>query len=410
LKNSNFFEHRKKFLELLPEEGTALFLAAQEKPSYSRFKQDKNLYYVTGISEPESALFLSKRKNGEFREILFVRPRDKEREIWDGKRLGLENASDLTGVEQVHEFDDLQDVLEKELQMSAFEELHIDFALGENCLLKNIIFQLAKRQKIRKIINLEQLMGQLRLFKSAQEIDLMRLASQISIKAHRLAKQKAQPGIYEYQVQACLESCFREYGADIAYPSIVASGNNAVILHYNQNNSQLKEGDLLLIDAGCEYREYAADITRTFAISGDMTTAQQNIYDLVLSSQEAALNKLKNDKPKFEEVHMSSVETLVQGLLDLKLIQGSFEEILHKKTYKKYFMHRIGHSLGLDVHDIGVYSTVEPNMVVTIEPGLYFDASDESIPIEYRGIGIRIEDDVLKTDVGIDILTSDLEK
>lgn len=406
-----YLNRRHKLAELMSQNSAALFVSASEQKRNSdvdhRFRQNSNFWYLTGFNEPEAALLIVKTKQEDFKSFLFVRPREKEKEIWTGRRAGPKIAKEQTQVCQALEIKELENFLNKNL--NGLEKFYFDFA---HDFAKDILKTL-KSFRINKFVNSQQLMSKLRLFKDDFEIEQIKSSAQIAIQGHKIALQNAKEGIPEYFLEAKIEGYFREQGANWAYPSIVASGANATILHYVDNNCLLKRGDLVLIDAGCEKNYYASDITRTFPVQSKFKTAQKEAYQLVLKSQKAAIEKTQIKNVFFNDIHKEVIKILSQGLIDLKLLKGSLEEIIEKQIYRKFYMHRTSHWLGLDVHDIGDYSEscqLKPNMVLTIEPGLYFDPSDETIPKDFRGIGIRIEDDILITQQGSENLTALMPK
>jgi Xaa-Pro aminopeptidase len=419
--NIQTFQNRQqKFSELMEPNSAALFLSAQSQHRNSdveqKFRQDSSFWYLTGFDEPDAALLILRTKT-ETKTIIFARAREPQKELWTGLRAGPEGAQAISGAHEGLVFKTLEDELEKLL--TGLAHFYFDFTENSYTFLRHKIIEAAKSRRVQKFTSTQNLIGELRLFKTPDELKIMRQAAQITVDAHTIAVRSAKEGLYEYTIEGKIEGYFREQGAGWAYPSIVAAGVNATILHYVQNNQVLKNGELLLIDAGCEKDYYACDITRTFPIGGKFSTAQCEIYQLVLNAQAAALKQAQVKAATFDSLHEAAVEVLAQGLLDLKLLSGSLDETLHKKTYRKFYMHRTGHWLGLDVHDVGSYiepntegksRVLRPGMVTTVEPGLYFDPSDESILAAYRGIGVRIEDDILITADGIEILTEQLPK
>jgi Xaa-Pro aminopeptidase len=410
-----FQERQHKFAELMEVNTAALFLSASTQHRNSdveqKFRQDSSFWYLTGFNEPDSALLIIKTKT-EVSTFIFARPREKDKEIWTGRRSGPEGAKEICGAQNAFEFKLLDEILEKKL--IGLEHFYFNYADDHYQLLRSKILETVKGKRIQKISSTQNLIGELRLLKSEDELHNMRKAAAITVQAHNLAFNLAADGIPEYFLEAKIEGLFRENNANWAYPSIVASGRNATVLHYVENNKILQAGEFLLIDAGCEFEYYASDVTRTFPVGGVFTKSQKEIYDLVLSSQKAAIERTKIKDATFVSVHDEAVKVLSQGLLDLQLLKGSFDEVLEQKTFRKFYMHQTSHWLGLDVHDTGSYTEpysggqsriLRPGMVLTIEPGLYFDPDDDTIPSAYRGLGIRIEDDVLIQDNGIEILT-----
>jgi Xaa-Pro aminopeptidase len=378
------------------------------------FRQDSNFWYLTGIDEPDSALFIIKGEDS-FETQIFVREKVKAEEIWTGYRLGLENAKTLVQADKVFKFGDLTEQIAKiprNITKFYFKSFSSNYTL-----LRQRILEAYPKRFIFEMTDPDLILGEMRLIKEPIELEYMRQAAKISIEAHRNCQKMIQTGNFEYQVQAELEYRFRLENTAPAYPSIVASGENATVLHYSSNQRKLESGDLVLIDAACEYQNYSSDITRTYVVGGKYTDAQKKIYDIVLKAHGQAVKEAATQGKNYKDVHIKAVVTLVAGLVDLGLLKGSIEENIAQKTYLKYYMHGTSHWLGLDTHDLGSitesnsdeFRILKPNMVLTIEPGLYFDAHDETIPAEFRGIGIRLEDDILITETGVENLTKDLE-
>jgi len=385
------------------------------------FRQDSNFKYLTGFLEPGSLLLLCKN-HPEFKTILFVRPKDRTAEIWSGRRLGVEAAQETLGVDKVHSILDL----EKELPgyLANHKNVYMDI-FHDSAFLKKIIAKcktLGEAKKIKKhspknFFHLGDIISRMRLIKESWEIEQIKKAISISNSAHRAAMSLAQPGILEFEVAAAMEYIFKKNGAShFAYESIVAGGDNANILHYTNNNEILSSGDLLLIDAGAEFNLYASDITRTFPVNKKFSGPQRALYEIVLNAQNAVI---KNSAPgkTLTENHQVALKILTQGLIDLKILKGTLEENLEKANYKAFYPHGTGHWLGLDVHDHNPYLEDDltdikfgPGMVFTVEPGLYLSKDDQNIPKEFRGIGIRIEDDILITDKGNINLSSEIPK
>jgi Xaa-Pro aminopeptidase len=415
-----------EFMRRMEPGSVAILPAAREARRSNdtdyRYRQDSDFHYLTGFGEPE-AIAVVAPSHPEHRYTLFVRPRDPEREVWDGRRAGVEGAKELYGADAaftVAEFDEkLSDFL------NGARSLYYRLGDQHPDLDASIIRQLSRmRAQGRRgvhppsaIIDPGSLLHEMRLFKSDEEVALMQRAADIASEAHREAMRQARPGMKEYEVEALIEYIFRRGGASApAYSSIVGGGANATVLHYISNDAELKEGDLLLIDAGAEYQSYASDITRTFPVAGRFTQAQRDIYELVLRAQEECIEMVRPGVT-MEEMHQRSVEILTEGMVRLGLLEGDPAKLIEEETYKKYYMHRLGHYLGLDVHDVGRYHTdgqqsrpVEAGMVMTVEPGLYIAADAEGAPDKYRGIGVRIEDDVLVTADGHRVLTDKAPK
>lgn len=419
---STYAARRQAFLKQMGD-GVALFPAAptsiRSQDVEYRYRQDNDLYYLTGFPEPESLCLLSPNHDKE-QFILFVRPRDKEKETWTGKRFGVEGAQEHFGVDAAYTIDQLDKVLPEHLL--AAEKIY--YGLGRDERLNAKILDFVNQGRLQRprigrgpvsLVDPSDLLHEMRLFKTPEEIDLMRCAVKASAAAHHAALHETRPGMYEYEIEALLEYHFRRNGADgPAYPSIVASGANATILHYISNDQQMRDEDLLLIDAGSEYACYCSDVTRTFPVGRAFSAQQKEIYSLVLTAQKHAIAMIRPGVG-FDDVHQCATEILIDGLRDLGLLSGSTEDILEKGDYRQFYMHRTSHWLGMDVHDVGKYRvgeeqrTLNPGMVLTVEPGLYI-AADADVPAPYQGIGVRIEDDVLVTADGHDVLTRAIPK
>jgi len=417
LDSSVYNSRLQKFTDLLPLNSACLILSNQilykNSDTEMPFRQDSNFWYLTGIVEPDCALLIIKGETS-FDSSIFVREKVKAEEIWTGYRLGLEQAKIFTGADKVFKFADLTAQIEqlpRNITKFYFKSFGANYGL-----LRQQILQAYPKRFIFELIDPDLILGEMRLFKELVELDCMRQAAKISVLAHGECQKMIKAGNFEYQVQAELEYQFKLQNTAPAYPSIVASGSNATILHYTQNDRQLETGDLVLIDAACEFQGYSSDITRTYVVGGKYSDAQKAIYDIVLKAHDKAIETAGISGKAFKEVHLAAVQVLIQGLIDLGLLLGSPESNLLDKKYLKYYMHSTSHWLGLDTHDVGGISEpanpnspnlriLKPNMVLTIEPGLYFDTLDESIPAEFRGIGIRLEDDILITENGIENLT-----
>ncbi len=392
-----------------------------------RYRTDSDVYYLTGFDEPETVVVLT-NDHPEHKFVMFVRPRDPERETWDGLRAGVEGAKAKYGADEAFPVTDFNAKISDYINRGT--TLYFKFGRDEHFNQQFLsTFRTTRMKKMRggtapdTIRDTLAILGEQRLFKDADEIERLRRAADIAAEAHVRAMQVAAPGKYEFEIEAELEYVFRRRGAyGSAYTSIVGSGANGTILHYNTNDRLMSDGDLLLIDAGAEYGYYASDITRTFPVNGVFTPAQKAVYDVVLAAQKASIDAVKPGRT-FGDYHQVALDTLIDGLRDLKLLEGSVEEIKVNKTYEKFYMHRAGHWLGSDVHDncgyftgeydeLGKarYKTFEPGCVVTVEPGLYFAPHLEGVPAEFLGIGIRIEDDILVTADGNENLTAAVPK
>ncbi|QOP43069.1 M24 family metallopeptidase [Sulfurimonas sediminis] len=374
------------------------------------YRQNSNFYYMSGFTEDNSALVIVKGAK-KFHTFLFVAKKDKTQELWHGKRLGKEKAKELFMVDDVFEIDEFEVKLKEYVQNKA--HIYHDFKL-EYAKVK-VLKRHAK--SIQSYENLATYIEKMRLIKSKSEIKLIKKAINITKKAHHKAMKLSAKLHYEYELQANLEYIFKKNGAySDAYTSIVACGNSANTLHYVNNDKKLMQGDLILIDAGCEYRYYASDITRTIPVSGSYTKAQRELYDMVLHVQKEIIKMISPGVFK-SALQKKSEELLCQGMIDLGILHGELKTLLKEKAHKKYYPHGIGHWMGLDVHDECPYKKpngkeipLQPGMVMTIEPGIYLDAADVTIPKKYRGTGIRIEDNILVTKKGCENLSSHIAK
>ena len=414
---------RRRQLMQAAGEGAILILPAAAERIRSRdthypYRQDSDFWYLTGCVEPDAVLVLVPgRKHGE--SILFCRERDPEREGWDGPRLGPEGAVEVLGVDDAYPVSDIDDILPGLLEGRRRVHYHLgrdaEFDLKLIGWLNRVRAQVRQgAQPPQEFLELGHLLDEQRLFKSAEEVKLMQRAADISVQAHRAAMRAARPGVHEYELQAEVERVFRMHDAQPAYASIVGAGANACILHYRDNRAKSRDGELVLVDAGAEYRGYAADITRTFPVGGRFSKEQRSLHDLVCAAQAAALAQARPGVA-YEAGHEAAVATLAEGLLSLGLLKGTLETVVTRGDYKRFYRHKTGHWLGLDVHDVGEYRIdgesrlLEAGMVFTIEPGLYIPV-DADVPAKWRGIGIRIEDDVLITADGHRVLTAALER
>jgi Xaa-Pro aminopeptidase len=408
---------RKKFLSQLPPNSIAIFAsnpeATRSNDTEYKYRQSSNLIYLTGFAEPESALVLCNIK-GQPKFSLFVRPKDRVREIWTGIRAGIEGAKRNYHCNAAYINDQFGEVLRRLLPKCS----RVYYRLGNNQFFDDQFCALWQGKQ-QSLCNPDEIINEMRLFKDPHELALLQHAAKLSATAHCVAMRACRPGMREYQLASILEASYLYNGANApAYGSIVAGGGNAVVLHYEDNSSNLKNGDLVLIDAAGEYQGYASDITRTFPVNGKFKPAQQEIYELVLDAQLAAIKKARPGT-RLADVHKAACAVLEKGLRKLKILRGRGGDLRH------FYMHGTSHWLGLDVHDVGDYKTgdgtrtdrgrgkqrvLKPGMVITVEPGLYFDAQDKGVPSKYRGIGIRIEDDVVITKSGNRVLTSDVPK
>ncbi|WP_095101985.1 Xaa-Pro aminopeptidase [Pseudomonas sp. Irchel 3A5] len=384
------------------------------------YRQDSDFQYLSGFPEPEAVVVLIPgREHGEY--VLFCRERNPQRELWDGLRAGQEGAIRDFGADDAFPINDIDDILPGLIEGRD----RVYSAMGSNAefdrhLMEwiNVIRSKAHlgAQPPNEFVALDHLLHDMRLYKSAAEIKVMREAARISARAHVRAMQACRPGLHEFSLEAELDYEFRKGGAKMpAYGSIVASGRNACILHYQENDALLKDGDLVMIDAGCEIDCYASDISRTFPVSGRFSPEQKAIYELVLKSQEAAFAAIGPDK-HWNQAHEATVQVITAGLVELGLLQGDVDELIANEAYKAFYMHRAGHWLGMDVHDVGDYKVggewrvLEVGMTLTVEPGIYVAPDNQQVAKKWRGIGVRIEDDVVVTKKGCEILTGDVPK
>lgn len=424
MKQSEFKKRRKQLMQRIGKGNIALIGSASTRTRNRDvdypFRQDSDFYYLTGFNEPEAlAVFIPGREQGEY--LLFCREFDEKKALWEGAHAGLEGATKHFEADDAFPIDDLNDILPGLLE----NKTKVFYPMGRDSDLDHSLLEWIKhiRSQSRngavapgELVSLEHILHEMRLFKSTAELKLMRRAADVSAAAHASAMQKCKPGLYEYQVEAELLYHFAQNGLRaVAYPSIVAAGKNACVLHYTENTDKIKSGDLLLIDAGAECDHYAADITRTFPVSGRFTEPQKQLYQLVLDAQTAALEQIKPGVP-WNLAHEASVEVLTKGLVALGLLKGKVSKLIKDEKYKQFYMHRIGHWLGMDVHDVGDYKInqewrlLEPGMVLTVEPGLYIPVDCKTVDAKWRGIGIRIEDDVLVTAQGHEVLTGGVPK
>ncbi|MEP6912314.1 MAG: Xaa-Pro aminopeptidase [bacterium] len=412
-----------EFMRRMDQKSVAIIPAAHEatrsNDTQYRFRQDSDFYYLTGFEEPEAIAVIAPGREEKY--TLFVRPRDLEQEIWVGRRAGVEGAKSEFGAHEsfpIAEFDEkLHDILD------GAENLY--YRLGVNTELDNrIIRKIAEMRALnrkpvhppRTIIDPATIVHEMRVLKSPEEIELMQKAADIAAEAHVEAMKTVKPGMKEYEVEAQIEQVFRRRGAaGPSYTSIIGAGPNATVLHYINNDGELRDGELLLIDAGAEYKGYASDITRTFPINGRYTQGQREIYDLVLETQMSCVEMVRPGTTH-DELKQHSVEMLTEGMVRLGLLKGKPANLIKEEKYKQFYMHGLGHLLGIDVHDVGIYyydkksRALEPGVVMTVEPGIYVAPDTKDVPEKYLGIGVRIEDDVLCTSNGPRVLTTKVPK
>jgi Xaa-Pro aminopeptidase len=416
---------RVAFLEAMDKGGPDAVGVFPAAPVYVRnndvdheYRQDSDFFYLTGFDEPQSVLVLDGKTK---KTTLFVRPRDPEREIWDGPRAGVDGVKASYGADEAFVVADLDAELPKLLQ----DHRRLFYRLGKDRAFDEKIIQMIDRLRTRartgvtaptEIVDPGPIVHEMRLIKSPEDLATMRAASKITQEAHLRAMGATKPGMHEYEVEAILLDSFRRHGSERpAYGSIVGSGPNACILHYRSNNRLMAPGELLLIDAGCEYGYYASDVTRTFPVDGKFTREQQAIYELVLEAQLAGIELVKVGST-LDQIHKKCVDVVTRGLVRLGLLAGEPEKLIEEEAYKPFFMHRTSHWLGMDVHDVGAYFVggkpreLQAGMVLTVEPGIYIGKDYDKVPPEWRGIGVRIEDDILVTDAAPENLTAAIPK
>ncbi|HVE44517.1 MAG TPA: Xaa-Pro aminopeptidase [Gammaproteobacteria bacterium] len=420
----DYAERRKKLMTTIGSHGIAIFPSAHEQvrngDAEYAFRQQSDFYYLSGFSEPESIIVLApKRPEGEF--ILFNRVRDAESEAWDGPRVGQVDAVKLFGADQAFPITEFEAMLPALLSGRQF----VYYGLGLDAVSEKMLIEQVNRlrSKVRQgleaplsFIDPMPIVHDMRLFKNAAEIQLIQKAVDISADAHIRAMSCCRPGMYEYELEAELMHAFLSKGArSPAYGNIVGAGENSCILHYATNNRLIKSGDMVLIDAGAEYENYAADITRTFPANGKFSAEQRAIYDIVLAAQDAAIQAIKPGI-SWTKAQDEIVNVITQGLIDLKILKGNIQTLIEKQAYLPFYRHRSGHWLGLDVHDAGAYQVngewrlLESGMVLTVEPGLYMASNIPGLDAKWHHIGVRIEDDLLVTETGHQVLSQHIPK
>lgn len=413
----DYLKRRKNLMRSMGSNSIAILSGAQlcsrNRDVDYPFRQDSDFYYLTGFKEPEAvAVLVPGRSHGEF--VLFCRDRDPVKEQWDGKRLGVAGAVAELGADDAFPITDIDDILPglMEGKERVFYTMGKDPEFDQQVMQWLNALRAASRagmQSPSEFIALDHHLHEMRLFKDRSELKLMKRAAEISANAHRRAMQVCRPGMQEYELEAEFLWSFRRAGAEPAYSSIVGGGANACVLHYISNDQELCDGDMVLIDAGAEYAGYAGDITRTFPVNGRFSAAQRDAYEWVLEAQLAAIEKTKSGN-HWSDPHTAAVKILVKGMVDLGLLRGKPSQLIKTGKYRKFYMHRTGHWLGMDVHDVGDYKLdgqwrlLEPGMVTTVEPGLYISAG-KGVPKALSNIGIRIEDDVVVTRQGNQILS-----
>ncbi len=415
---------RKKLMDLIGSDSIAIIPTAsvhiRNRDVEFPFRPDSDFYYLTAYPEPEAVVVLiPDREEGEF--LIFCRERDAEMETWHGRRAGLDGAMETYGADDAFPIEDMDEILPGLIEGHdrVFYNMGRDQQFDQRVL--GWVNQIRNKSRSgvnapEEFIALNHFLHEMRLYKSSHEIKLMRKAAQIAAAGHRRAMQYCRPGMNEFQIESELLYEFMRQGSRTpAYPSIVGGGANGCILHYTENKDLLNDGDLLLIDAGAEYEGYASDITRTFPVNGNFNKAQRQAYDLVLAAQYAAIEQVKPGN-HWNDPHDAAVKVLTEGMVELGILKGNVERLLEEHTYRKYYMHRTGHWLGMDVHDVGDYKLedewrmLEPGMVLTVEPGIYLPAESNGLANKWFNIGIRIEDDVLVTKDGYEVLSKDVPK
>jgi Xaa-Pro aminopeptidase len=418
--NASEFKRRRSQLMKMIGKGNIAIVSSASSQVRNRdveypFRQDSDFLYLTGFNEPDAVLVLVPgRKHGEY--ILFCRENDPEQETWHGRRAGQEGAIEQYGADDSFPIDDIDDILpglledrEKVFQvMGRYPEFDARLMGWVNQI------KAQSRSGVHvpyEFVSLDHLLHDMRLYKSRAEQAAMKKAARISVAAHKKAMRACKPGLFEYSIEAEYNYEFSRNGAEHAYPPIVGGGRNGCILHYTENTDPLKDGDLLLIDSGCEVEGYASDITRTFPVNGKFSSAQRDVYEIVLQAQKAAIKKVIPGN-HWNDPHNAAVRVITKGLLELKILKGTLSRLLKEHAYRRFYMHRTGHWIGLDVHDVGDYKVgdqwrlLEPGMVLTVEPGIYIPAQSKGVLRKWWDIGIRIEDDVLVTAKGNEVLTS----
>lgn len=415
---NDFARRRRQLLRMMGENAIAIIPSAPEKirsrDTHFPFRQDSDFWYLTGFPEPESvAVLVPGRQAAEY--ILFCREKDADKETWHGRRAGQEGAIEIHGADDAFPIEDIDDILPGLMENRA----RVYYTMGAHPEFDSRVIGWVKRlrEQLRsdagtphEFVSLDPFLHDLRLYKSAGELKLMRRAAEISAAAHERAMRTTRPGMMEWEIEAELLHEFRRHGGQAAYPSIVGGGANGCILHYVDNNAALNSGELLLVDAGCEYQGYASDISRTWPINGRFTFEQRALYEIVLEAQLQAIDKVRAGG-HWNAPHEAAVKVITRGLVKLGILEGRVSQLVRDGAYRPFYMHRTGHWLGLDVHDVGDYKVgeewrlLEPGMVMTVEPGIYIPAGMQGVDRKWWNIGIRIEDDVVVTKGGPEVIT-----
>lgn len=422
MNNKEFTRRRKQLMRMVGPGGIAILPAApmrmHSRDVEYRFRQDSDFYYLTGLAEPEAVVALVPgRANGEY--VMFCRERNRDKERWDGPRAGPDGAVDRYGADDAFPIDDIDDILPGIMESCSRAYYTMGMYADFDARVADWINSLRSGESRgvhtpQEFVALDHLLHDMRLYKSRAEVSALRKAAKVAVKAHSRAMRVVCAGMHEYEVEAEFLHEFRRHDAGVSYNPIVGAGANSCTLHYVENNARLEDGDLLLIDAGCELDYYASDITRTFPVSGRFSPEQRAVYEIVLEAQLAAIEKTRKGN-HWNDPHDAAVKVITRGLKRLGLLNGTLAKLIKDGGYKEFFMHRTGHWLGMDVHDVGDYKVgdewrlFEAGMVTTVEPGIYIQAS-RKVPARWRNIGIRIEDDVAVTNDGPDVLSKGLVK
>lgn len=419
---NEFARRRKTLMRMVGEHGIAILPSApvriRSRDVQYRYRQDSDFYYLTGFAEPDSvAILVPGRESGEY--VLFCRERDEQKEQWDGSRAGPDGAVEYFQADDAFPIDDIDDILPGILETRN----RVYYTMGAYSDFDQRITEWVKSLKNREssgihtpheFVALDHVLHDMRLYKSRAEISAMRKAARIAVKAHHRAMSRVRPGMFEYEVEAEYMHEFRRHDATISYAPIVGGGANACTLHYVDNRARLNDGDLVLVDAGCEYDYYASDVTRTMPVNGRFSPEQRAVYEIVLEAQLAAIDRTVKGN-HWNDPHDAAVRVITRGLKKIGLLDGSLPKLIRDRAYREFFMHRTGHWIGMDVHDVGDYKVgdewrfLEPGMVMTVEPGIYIPAN-RKVPAKWRNIGVRIEDDVAVTNNGPDVLSKGLAK
>tara|TARA_X000001036_G_scaffold59884_1_gene49787 strand:+ start:653 stop:1957 length:1305 start_codon:yes stop_codon:yes gene_type:complete len=421
---NNFSERRLQLSNKVLDDSAIIVASALVKSRISdtdyAYRQDSNFYYLSGYEEPDSLILIRPNHDKE-KFIIFCRDRDPLREQWDGFRTGQDGAIQEYQADNAYSINSIDQMMPELLAGVKNIYFSMSAPCGVDLKISQWVEDIRKNTRAgaeppHNLLSLDSILHEMRLIKEDHEMDLMKQAAEITTEAHIRAMQAVTPGMYEYQLEAEYLYAFNKNGArSAAYNSIVGGGNNSCILHYVENNAELKDGDLVLVDAGCEYKYYASDVTRTFPVNGKFSPEQKEIYSIVLEAHKQSMEQAKPGN-KWNLMHEKSVEVIVEGLLDLGLLKGTKDQVIENGDYSKFYMHRIGHWLGMDVHDVGGYKQdgdwrdLEKGMVMTIEPGIYILDSLEDVDDKWKGIGVRIEDDIVVTESGFEVLTPNVPR